>query len=69
MTFDALRENAYQILQGKKRNQNPAVTNICKFDYSKYDFSDRSCLPHDTCEIKTTIDIRSYELKEKKNLF
>lgn len=51
-TLNPLRKSAYQNLQGEKRNQNHAVTNICKFDYSKYDFLDRSCLPHDTCEIK-----------------
>lgn len=34
--------------QGEKRNQNHAVPNICKFNYSRHDFLDRSCLPCDT---------------------
>lgn len=56
-TFYVLKESAYQNLQGEKRSQNHAVINICKFDYSKYDFLDRSCLPYDTCEIKNAVDL------------
>lgn len=55
--FNPSCETAYQKLQGEKRNQNHAVPNICKFDYSKHDFLDRSCLPHDTCGMKYTVDL------------
>jgi len=65
-TLNHLSKTAYQNLQGEKRNQNRAVPNICKFDYSRYDFLDRSCLPHDTCGVKYTGDLL---LKKKKIYF
>lgn len=64
--FNPLSKTAYQDLQGEKRSQNHAVPNICKFDYSKYDFLDRSCLPHDTYGMKYTVDLLPKELKGKK---